>query len=154
MKLLRLEKGDRILRPASRFAGGVCPGFTRRPPRPADFDELGQSNRWGDPWDELCRNLERLALFTRADGQGHRPQLVRMHRLVQELIRGDLSLADQAAFQSQVLPDYVVTVVPVTRVTRGEVERDVLAVRSRGQLPLDVLASRDMADGIGVSNFI
>ncbi|MEK6257480.1 MAG: tetratricopeptide repeat protein [Planctomycetota bacterium] len=43
-----------------------------------------------DPWQELCRELFRLALFTR--GEAHQSPLVRVHRLVQSLILHDLPM--------------------------------------------------------------
>jgi tetratricopeptide (TPR) repeat protein len=53
-----------------------------------------------DPWADVCRELFRLALFTR--GEDDAPQLVRVHRLVQLLVRRDLS-PDAIAARQQAL---------------------------------------------------
>ncbi len=68
----------------------------------ADFPELAEHGKWGDPWAELCRKLQRLALFTPAEGEGHTPRLVRVHRLVQDLVQRDLSAGELAAFSEAV----------------------------------------------------
>jgi len=44
-----------------------------------------------DPWKQLCRRLLQLALFSRTEGEGHDPQLVRIHRLVQDFVRTKLA---------------------------------------------------------------
>jgi len=55
-----------------------------------DYPKLAKSSRLSDPWLDVCRKLQRLALLTPADGEGHAPRMVRVHRLVQELIRNKL----------------------------------------------------------------
>ena len=64
-----------------------------------DFPEITQPPRPGydDPWDALCRRLVRLAVFRPAEGEGHLPRLVRVHRLVQDLVRRDLPEQDLGA---------------------------------------------------------
>lgn len=51
----------------------------------ADFPELTRPGRFGDPWVELCRRIERLALFIRVEEESTAFRLVRVHRLVQDL---------------------------------------------------------------------
>jgi hypothetical protein len=51
-----------------------------------DFPELAQPSRSADPWTELCERLMRLALFSRAEGETTDSRIVRVHRLVQELV--------------------------------------------------------------------
>jgi tetratricopeptide (TPR) repeat protein len=57
----------------------------------AQFPELGQSGRLGDPWEELCSRLQRLGIFTRSEGEGQRPRIVRIHRLVHDVVRRMIS---------------------------------------------------------------
>ncbi len=68
----------------------------------ADFPEIGQPARLTNPWDDLRRRLEKLALFTRPEDESTEPRLLRVHRLVQELVRRDLAEADCAARQQAV----------------------------------------------------
>jgi len=56
-----------------------------------DLPDIAGGGRWGDPWDELCERLVRLALFTRVEEEITSRRLVRVHRLVQDLVRDDLS---------------------------------------------------------------
>ena len=53
-----------------------------------DFPDVIRTPRPGhsSPWESLCRRLLTLALFSRADGEGHSPRVVRVHRLVQDLV--------------------------------------------------------------------
>ena len=66
-----------------------------------DFPELARPGRL-DRWVELCHRLLRLALFSPAEGEGTAPRLVRVHRLVQELVRHNLAAGDLAARQEAV----------------------------------------------------
>ena len=68
----------------------------------ADFPEVGQPARLTHPWDDLWRRLEKLALFTRPEDETTEPRLLRVHRLVQELVRRDLPEADRTARQQAV----------------------------------------------------
>jgi len=68
----------------------------------ADFPQVGQQDRWGDRWEELCRRLVRLALFVRTDEESTSQRLVRVHRLVQDLIRAELAGEELAARQKAV----------------------------------------------------
>ena len=68
----------------------------------ADFPEVGQPARLTHPWDDLWRRLEKLALFTRPEDETTEPRLLRVHRLVQELVRRDLPEADRNARQQAV----------------------------------------------------
>lgn len=52
----------------------------------ADFPEIGQPARLTDPWNDLWRRLEKMALFTRPGEETTEPRLMRVHRLVQELV--------------------------------------------------------------------
>jgi tetratricopeptide (TPR) repeat protein len=54
-----------------------------------DFPELDAPPRPGraDPWSDLCRSLFRLALFSRAEGATADSRIVRVHRLVQDLVQ-------------------------------------------------------------------
>ena len=63
----------------------------------ADFPDLAKPGRWGDPWEELCEGLVRLALFTRVEEETTSRRLVRVHRLVQDLVRSELTEEDLAA---------------------------------------------------------
>ncbi|HUT33577.1 MAG TPA: toll/interleukin-1 receptor domain-containing protein [Planctomycetota bacterium] len=67
-----------------------------------DFPEIGERQGRLDPWAECWRRLLRLALFSRAAGEDARPRIVRVHRLVQDLIQRELSDADRAARHSAV----------------------------------------------------
>jgi tetratricopeptide (TPR) repeat protein len=62
----------------------------------ADFPALTTAGRWGDPWQELCVRLERLGLFTPVEETNLACRQVRLHRLVRELLRRELS-ADESA---------------------------------------------------------
>ena len=68
----------------------------------ADFPELAQTGRWGNPWDELCERLVRLALFTRVEEEMTSRRQVRVHRLVQDLVRSELSSPDLTSRQEAV----------------------------------------------------
>jgi len=68
----------------------------------AQFPELAEPNRFGDPWHKLCDRLLRLAIFSRAEGEGHNPRLVRIHRLVQDVVRRELSERELSARQQAI----------------------------------------------------
>ncbi len=55
-----------------------------------DFPDLSQRSRLSDPWLDLCRRLVRLALFLRVEEETTDQRLVRVHRLVQDLVRRNL----------------------------------------------------------------
>ena len=55
-----------------------------------EFHAPSQPRNRVDPWAELVERTMRLALFTRADSETE-PRLVRVHRLVQELVRSKIS---------------------------------------------------------------
>ena len=56
----------------------------------ADFPEIGQPTRLTDPWNDLWRRLEQLALFTRSEEETSEPCIMRVHRLVQDIVRYSL----------------------------------------------------------------
>jgi tetratricopeptide (TPR) repeat protein len=68
----------------------------------ADFPELGQPARLTNPWDDLWRRLEKLAFLSRDEDETTEPQLVRVHRLVQQLVRRELGEAEGHARQKAV----------------------------------------------------
>ncbi len=55
-----------------------------------DFPALREVGRWGDPWEALCLRLVRLGLLTPVEEETTARRLVRVHRLVQELLRREL----------------------------------------------------------------
>jgi len=57
-----------------------------------DFPEIVQPSRPGyeTPWSETCRSLFRLALFSRTEGESGDDRLVRIHRLVQDVVQKEL----------------------------------------------------------------
>jgi ppGpp synthetase/RelA/SpoT-type nucleotidyltranferase len=63
----------------------------------ADFPEIGQPARLTDPWSDLWRRLEKLALFTRPEEETTEPRLMRAHRLVQALLQRNMTELDYAA---------------------------------------------------------
>lgn len=66
-----------------------------------DFPELNAPPRPGhsDPWSNICRSLFRLALLSRSEGDAANSRIVRVHRLVQDLVRRDLDEATIAERQ-------------------------------------------------------
>ncbi len=67
-----------------------------------DFPELSQRSRLSDPWSDLCRRLVRLALFLRVAEETTDQRLVRVHRLVQDLVRRNLDESTVAERQQAV----------------------------------------------------
>ncbi len=65
----------------------------------ADFPEVAQAGRLSDPWRAVWERLEKLALFTRPEEETTAPRLMRIHRLVQDLV---LTTANQAKLQQAV----------------------------------------------------
>ncbi len=59
-----------------------------------EFPEITNASKWGNPFDEMIHRLLRLALLTRVDEETTAQRQVRVHRLVQELVRKNLT-ADQ-----------------------------------------------------------
>jgi tetratricopeptide (TPR) repeat protein len=99
------------------------------------FPELAQQTRFGDPWEELCGRLLRLALFSRAAGEGHHPHLVRVHRLVQDLVRREMSVETLAVRQDTLLAHI--------RQRAAEIEQTTSWEETRWELePLEALANR------------
>jgi tetratricopeptide (TPR) repeat protein len=68
----------------------------------ADFPEIGQPARLTDLWSDLWRHLEKLALFTRPEEESGEPRLMRVHRLVQELMLRELPHEERTARQQAV----------------------------------------------------
>jgi tetratricopeptide (TPR) repeat protein len=61
----------------------------------ADFPEALRPTRLvADPWKEIWQRLLRLSLFSRIEQETSEQRIVRLHRLVQELVRRDMA-ADQ-----------------------------------------------------------
>jgi tetratricopeptide (TPR) repeat protein len=57
----------------------------------ADFPAALEPTRLvADPWKEICSRLVRLALFGRAETESSEQRIVRVHRLMQELVRRGL----------------------------------------------------------------
>ncbi|MEZ6056870.1 MAG: tetratricopeptide repeat protein [Planctomycetaceae bacterium] len=69
----------------------------------AEFPELAQPGKWGDPWQALVRELERRALIMRVNDVVLGERLVRVHRLVQDLLRAELSTGDLEEISHRVL---------------------------------------------------
>ena len=67
-----------------------------------DFPDLAAGGRWGTPWDKLCERLVRLALFTRVEEEATSRRLVRVHRLVQDLVRDDFAEEEMSGRQQAV----------------------------------------------------
>jgi hypothetical protein len=63
----------------------------------ADFPEIGQPARLTNPWDGLWRRLESLALFSRPEEESTEPRWMRVHRLVQTLVKREMSVEESAA---------------------------------------------------------
>ncbi len=68
----------------------------------ADFPELGQPGRLSDPWTDLWQRMEKLALFSRPDTETTEPRLLRIHRLVQELVCRESTEEERSARQQAV----------------------------------------------------
>lgn len=68
----------------------------------ADFPELDQPGRLIDPWSEIWRRLENLAIFTRPEEEEAEPKLMLVHRLVQELTRRGLAVEGLAVCQQAI----------------------------------------------------
>jgi tetratricopeptide (TPR) repeat protein len=68
----------------------------------ADVPGIGQTTRMGNPWEDLCRRLQCLALFTRLEGETNEPCLIRMHRLLQDLLRSRMPAAEFTCRQKAV----------------------------------------------------
>lgn len=56
-----------------------------------DFPELAQPARLGPAWGDVWRKLVRLALLTPGEGETDPPRILRIHRLVQELVQQKVS---------------------------------------------------------------
>lgn len=69
----------------------------------ADFPEVGQPTRLTDPWNDLWRHLEKLALFTRPEDETSEPRLMRVHRLVQDIVRASFNGNTELLFGTIVL---------------------------------------------------
>jgi len=67
-----------------------------------EFAELAESGKRSDPWIGLCERLIRLALFTPLEEEDGRLRLVRVHRLVQQLMLRDCPEAERDAHQQAV----------------------------------------------------
>ncbi|MEI7941253.1 MAG: toll/interleukin-1 receptor domain-containing protein, partial [Verrucomicrobiota bacterium] len=68
-----------------------------------DFPDACQPTRLvADPWQDLWQRLVRLAMFSRPEDETTEPRLLRVHRLVQDLVRRELAGADRTARQQAV----------------------------------------------------
>ena len=67
------------------------------------FPELAESSRWGDPWEKLVDRLVRLAIFVRVEEETTNRRMVRVHRLVQDLVREDWSEEDRESRQKEIV---------------------------------------------------
>ncbi|MBI5832255.1 MAG: tetratricopeptide repeat protein [Armatimonadetes bacterium] len=64
----------------------------------ADFPALGDPGGLADPWAALWRSLCDLCLLTLVEDEGNQPRIVRVHRMVQALVRRGMDVpARQAA---------------------------------------------------------
>jgi hypothetical protein len=68
----------------------------------ADFPEVDRVERLTNTWDDLWRRLEKFALFSRSEDEGTEPRLLRVHRLVQQLVWRGLPEAERATRQQAV----------------------------------------------------
>jgi hypothetical protein len=73
-----------------------------------DFPELSEPGRLSDPWDDLCGRLVRLALFSRSDSLEADSRIVRVHRLVQDLLCSQMP-GQQVAARQQAIQNLVET---------------------------------------------
>lgn len=55
-----------------------------------DFQKLARPTTKIDSWEELCDRLMRLGLIRHAEGEDSEPRILRIHRLLQELVRRGL----------------------------------------------------------------
>ena len=67
-----------------------------------DFPELAQEGRLKNPWDEVWQKLEKLSLISRTKEDAPEPRIFRVHRLVQALVLGEVSLEGHEALQTKV----------------------------------------------------
>ncbi len=56
-----------------------------------DFSALATPTKWGDPWKELVRHLVKLGLLTPVQEESTSERQVKVHRLVQTLVRREMS---------------------------------------------------------------
>ncbi len=89
----------------------------------AKFPDLAAPGRLGDPWVALCRRLERLGLLHRADGQGHQSRIMRIHRLVQDVIRQEATPEVWSQRQAAVESLFARRLDALEAVTRWEAHR-------------------------------
>jgi tetratricopeptide (TPR) repeat protein len=54
-----------------------------------DFPELARPGRLAEPWTELVEHLMRLAVFSRVESETTEPRLVRVHRMLQQVLKRD-----------------------------------------------------------------
>ncbi len=62
----------------------------------ADFPALATATKWGDPWLVLVDRLTRLGLFTPVQAETTSTRQVKVHRLVQELLRREMTAGGRA----------------------------------------------------------
>jgi tetratricopeptide (TPR) repeat protein len=67
-----------------------------------DFPEFAETGKRSDPWAVLCEHLRRLALFTPLEEEDGTPRLVRVHRLVQQLVLSNCPEPVRTAHQQAV----------------------------------------------------
>ncbi len=127
--------GRRAMEYAALLAPDAVPLPWLRELVASDFPEIGVSVSPGyeEPWDRICRMLWRLALITRGEGEEGEARVVRVHRLVQDLMQQSLSADHLAARRERVLNFVRDRVVVLETTTRWQEARWELE-------PLDALA--------------
>jgi tetratricopeptide (TPR) repeat protein len=68
----------------------------------ADFPEVAEPGRLSNPWDHLCVRLSRRALLGRSEDLDADARIVRVHRLVQDLVASRMSAEERRSRQKAV----------------------------------------------------
>ncbi len=66
-----------------------------------DFPKLTQPDRREDIWIKFCQKMFNLALFSRADSEATDLKIVRIHRLVQDLLRQEMAKENTLSVRQQ-----------------------------------------------------
>ncbi len=67
-----------------------------------DFPDFGEATGLSEAWSDVCARLTRLALFSRSEGDAADSRIVRVHRLLQDLVRRQLPPAELSRRQTAV----------------------------------------------------
>jgi len=100
----------------------------------ADFpDDLAPTRLVADPWKEVVARLERLALLVPAEEESSEPRIVRVHRLVQDVVKTGMS-GEQLGSLQQAIDKLVLA-------RAAELDRETHWEEARWELePLEALA--------------